>query len=256
LVEEEVDHSKFFTPRKQGFVRVPSTFRYKPKAIEGAPKLQIKPFQSNTYSLAMVEQQPEPEIEKIPVLQIKGELDLSLPENPEIPEEGKLKRSGFATIMSAPIVPHWDLDRFDSLELRVRVFDNRTWIVNLQRDEHNTGEMYQCLFTGRTNDWCSVIIPFRKFLSTFRGRIDGEQRTINKEEIVQIGFLMAERKPGPFCLQLESIRALSMEDLEQEVRYLAGPSLEGDDSDNDGEMRELMRYRKNKKGNFYPVIRF
>merc|ERR1712137_1149093 len=188
FVEEEIDESRFFKPRRQG-------------------EVQNAPVETTTSQLF-----------KSKVLQLKGDIDMTIP--PELAELKKDKpiRLGFATIMSCGLAPMWTLQDYDALELRLRVMDGRSWIANLERAEGVPGEMYQALFSG-DGQWTSVIIPFNKFYSTFRGNIDGEQPIINSGEITGFGFLMAQRKDGPFCMQLESIRALSMTRLDQEIRY-------------------------------------
>lgn len=122
----------------------------------------------------------------------------------------------------------------------------------------NDGEMYQALFTGSPDKWCSVILPFRKFLFTSRGMLIEEQQEMDSKRISTIGLLQAERAEGDFCIQLESINAISLETLRKETRY--DPMDDGlftdetfDDEILDGEDFD---YASPKKKNYSKVIRY
>lgn len=78
--------------------------------------------------------------------------------------------------------------------------------------------MYQALFSG-DDKWASVIIPFHKFLFTSRGMLVEQQQNLDTRKIATIGFLQAERKEGEFCIQLESINAISLQAMKKETRY-------------------------------------
>jgi len=121
--------------------------------------------------------------------------------------------------MSEYFMPVMNLSNFDAFEFRVRVMDHRSWITNVACKGDTDGEMFQALFYGTPNEWSSVIIPFSKYLFTSRGMLVEQQQDFDTTKIHTLGFLQAERKEGEFCIQIESIRALSLEILSSDIRY-------------------------------------
>lgn len=199
FVEEEIDYRRFYVPKKQGEV---DTLRGKPENETESEKEEngLSPIRTSR------------------VLQLKGYLSTALPEKQ--PEQvTKIARLGFASIMAEPVWPPVNLSYFDAIEYRIRVMDNRVWVANVACKGDDDGEMFQSLFTGEPNEWTSVIIPFSKFLYTHRGEIVEHQQLMDSHRITSMGFLQAERQDGEFCLQLESIQALSLARMSKQVRY-------------------------------------
>ena len=50
--------------------------------------------------------------------------------------------------------------------------------------------------------------PYRDFVPTFRGRILHDVPPIDPGAIRQFGFLIADKKEGPFRIEIDSIKAL------------------------------------------------
>ena len=132
--------------------------------------------------------------------------------------------------------------------------DDRAWVANVACKGDDDGEMFQSLFTGPTNEWTSVIIPFAKFLYTHRGEIVEHQQQVDFHRITSLGFLQAERRDGEFCMQLESIRALSLARLSKQVRYDPDRYIPNITQTYHGQpMRELP---KPENKDYYPVIKY
>ena len=96
--------------------------------------------------------------------------------------------------------------------------DGRKWISNISCSGDHDGEMFQALFSG-SGGWCSVIIPFKKYLLTSRGVPIEQDHKLEPTKIATMGLLQAEKKEGEFKIQLDSIRALSLERMSVHVRY-------------------------------------
>lgn len=114
------------------------------------------------------------------------------------------------------------------------------------------GEMYQALFTG-DGQWRSVILPFNKFLYTSRGVVVDQFQPLDFQKIVGLGFLQAERQDGEFCIQLESIRALSLARLSQEVRYDPDAFIPNQKELHDGQAEPTP---DSPQAQYYPVLRY
>jgi len=72
-------------------------------------------------------------------------------------------------------------------------------------------DLYQGLIPVPSDEevgvWREVIIPFETFHLTFRGYLEDPNVPFDGRDIKHIGFMMAERKPGPFHLEVESVSA-------------------------------------------------
>lgn len=185
-----------------------------------------------------------------------GEINTDIPEN-ATHEGNKIERLGFASVMSNKFFPVMNLIHFDAFELRVRVVDKRTWISNIGIKGDDNGEMYQALFSG-DGKWTSVILPFHKYLFTCRGMLAEHQQNFNQERIQTMGLLQAERTPGPFCIQIESIRALSLAKIEQDVRYDPSlfPGVLPPDIDGKSKKMSDFDYANPKPKDYYKVIKY
>lgn len=99
-----------------------------------------------------------------------------------------------------------DLSAFNGLEIRVRG-DGRTYQLRVRIDDRFDGIAYRAYFETREGEWNTVRVPFNEFLPTFRGRILRDAPELDPSIIHQVGFLLADKKPGPFSLEIDYVRA-------------------------------------------------
>ena len=111
---------------------------------------------------------------------------------------------GFASVRA--VVGQCDLSAYTGLEIRVRG-DGRTYQLRLRMDDRIDGIAYRVHFETRDREWITTRIPFDQFLPTFRGRtlIDAPQLDVGR--IHQLAFMLADRKPGPFSLEIDYVRS-------------------------------------------------
>ena len=64
------------------------------------------------------------------------------------------------------------------------------------RDRHPRGE------------WMTVEIPYREFVPSFRGRVLRDVPPLVPAEIRQVGFMIADKREGPFRLEVDRVEAL------------------------------------------------
>lgn len=109
---------------------------------------------------------------------------------------------GFASART--VVGARDLSAYTGLEIRVRG-DGRTYQLRLRTDDRFDGISYRAQFQTPDGEWITIRIPFDQFLPTFRGRIFSDVPPLDASCIQQVGFLLADKKPGAFSLEIDFI---------------------------------------------------
>lgn len=112
------------------------------------------------------------------------------------------RNGGFASVRTrvGPIDPD-----ADGLEIRVRG-DGRTYQLRLRTDERFDGVAYRAEFATEAGEWTTRRIPFADFEPTFRGRILDGVGPIDPVRVRQLGFLLADKTPGGFELEIDWVR--------------------------------------------------
>ncbi len=96
-----------------------------------------------------------------------------------------------------------DLAKATGVQLRVRG-DGRTYQFRLRQDDRFDGIAWRAEFST-DGEWQTVDLSFDRFIPVFRGRQVPEAGPVSPAAIRQIGFMLADRKPGPFALEIQSI---------------------------------------------------
>ncbi|EIE21937.1 NADH:ubiquinone oxidoreductase complex I intermediate-associated protein 30 [Coccomyxa subellipsoidea C-169] len=133
--------------------------------------------------------------------------------------EGKrMQRSGFAGLRTEEMEGQYmDVEGYDALAFRMRS-DGRKYIANLRTanwivGEENSHDVWQAFLLGRKGAWQEVVLPMDRFLLTHKGRLVETRSEMNPHRIVSLGISLAAggsdaEKTGPFCLDLEWIKAV------------------------------------------------
>ena len=98
-----------------------------------------------------------------------------------------------------------DLSAFDGVALRVRG-DGRRYQFRL-RMQPGDRIAYEAEFDTEPGEWMEVRLPFDRFRPTFRGRRPVGAPALDPARLGQLGFLIADKREGPFELEVEWIRA-------------------------------------------------
>ena len=112
---------------------------------------------------------------------------------------------GFASIRRP--VPAGALSGSDGVSLRVRG-DGRRYQCRVGSERLPDGASYAASFDTTAGRWLDVSLPWAAFEAVFRGRPVTDAPPLSPERIHRIGFLLADRRPGAFRLEIASIRAL------------------------------------------------
>lgn len=89
------------------------------------------------------------------------------------------------------------------LQLKVRG-DGRTYQVRLRQDDRFDGVAWRAEIPASTQ-WQTVTLEFEDFEPVFRGRRVIDAGPVVPSKIRQLGFMVADKTPGPFRLEIGAI---------------------------------------------------
>jgi monofunctional biosynthetic peptidoglycan transglycosylase len=112
---------------------------------------------------------------------------------------------GFASVRSRPRA--LGLQTGDALVARVRG-DGREYQLNLYTSERMRAFSYRAPLKTRAGEWIEVAIALDRFEATSFGRVLPGVGPVDPRSVTSIGFLLAEKAPGPFALDVAWIRVL------------------------------------------------
>ncbi len=109
---------------------------------------------------------------------------------------------GFASVRSRP--RSLGLQAGDALVVRVRG-DGREYQLNLYTPRRTMASSYRAPFKTRAGEWIDVAIPLDQFEATSFGRVLRGAGPVDPASVTSIGFLLAEKTPGLFALEVASV---------------------------------------------------
>jgi monofunctional biosynthetic peptidoglycan transglycosylase len=112
---------------------------------------------------------------------------------------------GFASVRSRP--RSLGLQAGDTLVARVRG-DGREYQLNLYTAERMRAFSYRAAAQTRPGEWIEVAIPLDRFEATSFGRVLRGAGPVDPRSVTSIGFLLAEKTPGPFSLEVTWVKVL------------------------------------------------
>jgi NADH dehydrogenase [ubiquinone] 1 alpha subcomplex assembly factor 1 len=112
---------------------------------------------------------------------------------------------GFASVRSRPRT--LGLLTGDTLVTRVRG-DGREYQLNLYLTARRTAFSYRAPLRTRSGKWIEVAVPLDRFEATSFGKVLPGEGPVDPQRVTSIGFLLAEKKPGPFALEVAWIKVL------------------------------------------------
>lgn len=112
---------------------------------------------------------------------------------------------GFASVRSRPRA--LGLQTGDALVARVRG-DGREYQLNLYTSERMRAFSYRAPLKTRPGEWIEVAIALDRFEATSFGRVLRGAGPVDPRNVTSIGFLLAEKAPGPFALEVAWVNVL------------------------------------------------
>lgn len=111
---------------------------------------------------------------------------------------------GFTSVRSRPKKLRLTAD--ETLITRIRG-DGRTFYLNLYEPTNRIAFSYRAPFKTKEGEWIEVRLPLREFYATSFGR--RVQDSLDPSQINSIGFLLSDKKAGPFKLEVEWIKVVT-----------------------------------------------
>jgi monofunctional biosynthetic peptidoglycan transglycosylase len=110
---------------------------------------------------------------------------------------------GFASVRTKPA--DLDINAGDDLVIRVKG-DGREYVLNLYTKSRRMAFSYRAPLPTVKNEWAEVAVPLEDFIPTsFGNRVQG-MGPVEPDEITSIGFMLSDKKAGPFKMQVEWVK--------------------------------------------------
>lgn len=110
---------------------------------------------------------------------------------------------GFASVRTK--AKKLDLEKNDTLVARVKG-DGREYSLNLYINKPLMAFSYRATVQTRKDEWIEVKVPLDKFEATSFGRVMKDAGPVDPKEINALGFMLSDKKAGPFKMEIESIK--------------------------------------------------
>jgi len=110
---------------------------------------------------------------------------------------------GFASVRSK--AAKMDLSKYDGLVFKVRG-DGRDYYLNVHVPTYQIAFSYRANFKTEKDKWTEVTIPFTDLKATSFGRVVEKGKPLNPSNVEAVGFLLADKKAGPFKLEVAWIK--------------------------------------------------
>ena len=110
---------------------------------------------------------------------------------------------GFASVRTK--AKKLSLEKGDTLVAKIRG-DGRQYMLNLYPNKQRMAYSYRATVQTKKDEWIEVKVPLAKFEATSFGRIVKNAGLVKPEEINSLGFMLGDKKAGPFKIEIEWIK--------------------------------------------------
>jgi len=110
---------------------------------------------------------------------------------------------GFASVRTK--AKKLGLEKGDTVVAKVRG-DGREYTLNLYLNKPLIAFSYRATFQTKKDEWIEVKVPLDRFEATSFGRVVKDAGTVKPEEVNALGFMLSDKKAGPFKMEVESIK--------------------------------------------------
>ena len=110
---------------------------------------------------------------------------------------------GFASVRTK--AKKFGFEKGDTVVAKVRG-DGREYMLNLYLNKPLIAFSYRATVQTKAAEWIEVKVPLDKFEATSFGRPVKDAGVVDPREINALGFMLSDKKAGPFKLEVESIK--------------------------------------------------
>ena len=112
---------------------------------------------------------------------------------------------GFASVRTK--AKKLGLEKGDVLLVRVRG-DGREYSMSLHVPRPLVAFSYRATVQTKKDEWIEVKVPLDKFVATSFGRVVKDAGPVDPGEVNGLGFLLSDKKAGPFKMEVEWIKVV------------------------------------------------
>ena len=109
---------------------------------------------------------------------------------------------GFASVRT--YLENMEIGKYKGFILRVKG-DGKTYQFRCRMGDNINEVSYRNFFQANNKDWKEILLPFKEFLPTYRGRILTNFPQLVAKEINQFGFMISDKQVGNFHLEIDWI---------------------------------------------------
>lgn len=109
---------------------------------------------------------------------------------------------GFASVRTD--YKNWEIEKYEGFILRVKG-DGKTYQFRCRLGNNINQIAYRHYFQADNEDWQEILLPFKEFLPTYRGRVLTNIPQLDPKEIKQFGFMISDKQVGKFHLKIDWI---------------------------------------------------
>ena len=110
---------------------------------------------------------------------------------------------GFASVRTK--AKKLGLVKGDTVVAKVRG-DGREYTLNLYLNKPLIAFSYRATIQTKKDEWIEIKVPLDKFEATSFGRVVKDAGAVKRDEVNALGFMVSDKKAGPFKLEIESIQ--------------------------------------------------
>ena len=110
---------------------------------------------------------------------------------------------GFASVRTK--AKRLGLEKGDTLVAKVKG-DGREYHMNLSVPTFQIAYNYRAVFQTKKDEWIEVKLPLDKFEATSFGQVVKNAGQVKPTSVNGLGFMLSDKKAGPFKMEVESIK--------------------------------------------------
>ena len=110
---------------------------------------------------------------------------------------------GFASVRTK--AKKLGLEKGDTLVAKVKG-DGREYHMNLSVPTFQIAYNYRAVFQTKKDEWIEVKLPLDKFEATSFGQVVKNAGQVKPTSVNGLGFMLSDKKAGPFKMEIESIK--------------------------------------------------
>ena len=109
---------------------------------------------------------------------------------------------GFASVRT--YLENLEISNYEGFILRVKG-DGKNYQFRCRMGDNINEISYRNYFQANNKDWQEILLPFKEFLPTYRGRVLTNFPQLDPKKIKQFGFMITDKQVGNFNLEIDWI---------------------------------------------------